>query len=140
MIKASSSRKLYCNPIRKRHDRAPGHRQVDLMTILWLKLDHPHISSASVHLCYVLYGIITQLYGIIWNFLTQNIDDEHFMSMGITIHNYLHMNCRPKSQKAPSRRQVIRCWHPRGRLARPSATPFDCPSAMKSTELRHEEP
>ena len=46
----------------------------------------------------------------------------------------------PKSQKAPSRRQVIPCWHPRGRLARPSATPFDCPSAMKSTELRHEEP
>ena len=31
----------------------------------------------------------------------QNIDDEHYMSMGITIHNYLHMNIR-KAKKRPA--------------------------------------
>ena len=44
-----------------------------------------------VHLCYVIQYME----------FPQNIDDEHYMSMGITIHNYLHMNIR-KAKKRPA--------------------------------------
>ena len=88
-----------------------------------------YVMLCYVHLCYVIqYMEFSPKY---W-WWTLYVDGNYHPQL--SPHEY------PKSQKAPSRRQVIRCWHPRGRLARPSATPFDCPSAMKSTERRHEEP
>ena len=57
-----------------------------------------HIQTWNDMLCYVMF-IYVMLFNI-WNF-PQNTDDEHYMSMGITIHNYLHMNIR-KAKKRPA--------------------------------------